>query len=186
MESCWSNHRNRLCHKITIISKYQYSTQTDNEIGSTWRLFVTMGKGKELRTPERKSAFLMLESMSKDGVPERGAFTVVGELFQTHRRTMSDLWVKVNSKRADALNNHNNNDGPLPPLAMMEIYARDSNKRHRGKHKFDREELKTKMKEIPLKKRRNLRQASRQLGISLKTTWKFTKEKQANGRSIFW
>jgi hypothetical protein len=146
---------------------------------------VTMGKGKELRTPERKSAFLMLESMSKDGVPERGAFTVVGELFQTHRRTMSDLWVKVNSKRADALNNHNNNDGPLPPLAMMEIYARDSNKRRGGKHKFDREELKTKMKEIPLKKRRNLRQASAQLGVPLKTVWKLTKEKQDNGKSVF-
>jgi hypothetical protein len=99
---------------------------------------------------------------------------------------MSDLWRKVSLKRANLLNNHNNNDEPLPPLAMMEIYARDSNKRHGGKHKFDHKELKTKMKEIPLKKRRNLRQASRQLGISLKTTWKFTKEKQANGRSIFW
>jgi hypothetical protein len=41
------------------------------------------------------------------------------------------------------------------------------------------------MKEIPLKKRHNLRQASAQLRVPLKTVWKLTKEKQGNGKSVF-
>jgi hypothetical protein len=48
------------------------NTQDDNEINSSAISLAKMGKGKELRTPERRSAFLMLESMSKDGVLERG------------------------------------------------------------------------------------------------------------------
>jgi hypothetical protein len=78
----------------------------------------------------------MLESMSKDGVPERGAFTIVGDLFQTHRSAQCRSMEKSQFKACQLLNNHNNNDEPLPPLAMMEIYARDSNKRHGGKHKL--------------------------------------------------
>jgi hypothetical protein len=62
-------HENTTYFKASILFN-----QTDNEIISNGGPLAKMGKGKELKTPERKSAFLMLESMSKDGVPERGSF----------------------------------------------------------------------------------------------------------------
>jgi hypothetical protein len=139
---------------------------------------------KELKTPDRKSAFLMIDSMAKDGVPERGSFTIVGDLFQTDRRTMARLWQTVNSKRLQLLNNLDN-DEELPPIAQLEIYSRDVKKRRGGKFKHCREEIRAKMKEIPLKKRRNLRQTSAQLGIGLATVHRLTKDKQASGKSLF-
>jgi hypothetical protein len=114
--------------KIAIIFRVSVlHTQTDNEIGSNGGLLVAMGKGKELRTPDWKSDFLMIDSMSKDGVPETGAFTIVGDLFQTDRRTITSLWWKtINAKHAQLLNNHNNVQEELPPTGLMEIYSRAS------------------------------------------------------------
>jgi hypothetical protein len=56
--------------------------ETDNEIAFHWRLLVTMGKGKELKTPERKSAYLMLESMSKMGFQREEVFPLLVIFFK--------------------------------------------------------------------------------------------------------
>jgi hypothetical protein len=41
---------------------------------------------KELQMPDQKSAFLMIDAMAKDGVPERVSFMIVGNLFQTDQK----------------------------------------------------------------------------------------------------
>jgi hypothetical protein len=52
------------------------------------------GEGQGIEDARAEECLLMLESMSKDGVPERGSFSIVGDLFQTNRRTMGNLGAK--------------------------------------------------------------------------------------------
>jgi hypothetical protein len=77
------------------------------------------------------------------------------------------------------------NDEDLPPLVNLEIYSRDSSKRWQGKHKFDRQELKSQDERDPSQEETQPPASFSSAWCFLEDSSQFTKEKQANGRSIF-
>jgi len=128
-------------------------------------------KYKTLSMADKKAICYMVLSMSDDGVPARGACSVVASHFSVTSMTVARQFKKIHSgiKSSEDDNenddpNNNNNNKVADTLFDTKLHTR-----RKGKHIYDREELKNEVLAMPFSKRRRERHLAAQLGMARST-----------------
>jgi hypothetical protein len=119
-------------------------------------------KYKEMTTSSRQAAFCTLHSHAKVGVLERGWMAKTARMFSVHHSTMTRLWREISAKIADK---------NLAVADVLNNPAFFENKRKQtGRHpKWDREELREALREIPTPQRKSIRSLAIAMGVPKST-----------------
>lgn len=125
---------------------------------------------KELTTTQRQCAFLMMWSHSREGSTTPAIVTTTANLFKVTKNTIRRLWRETMQKVEEEQEREaGNNDFDLYSLLTTVSFYESGSKRRGRKIKWDRDALKTQVRDIPLKNRRNWKELSCSTGIP-KTT----------------
>jgi hypothetical protein len=126
----------------------------------------TRAKAKNLSSEERQAivSFLLLEVKDEDGTQKlaRGAINSAAETFHVHRNTIRDIWDRARAN----FDNH-----------MIVSFVSESRKKGNSgrKIKWNRDDLKNAVKDLPLHQRRSIRDLSVGLAIPKSTVWHIMK-----------